>query len=198
MFNIIYMTKYLIIAILVLLAVIGVQFAFYRSLSSDYDIAVTNNKAYADNSIQFEMSMRQLGMQMDSISSECLRVKDSLKIKDRKVKEIVYVESTVEKTDTVLFHDTLFCENVRKDTTIGDKWYSLRMHIEYPDEIVVTPEITSEKVMVTSTERQTVNPPRKFFLFRWFQRKHTVTRLDVVENNPYIKNGTVRDYEIIK
>lgn len=192
------MRKYLFIAVLIEFLIILCMIVGMRHLNAKYETAVNNNKAYEQGNLQFEMTMRQLGMQMDSISSECMRVKDSLKIKDRKVKEIVYVKSNVYKTDTIAFRDTIIAEGIIKDTMLCDRWYSLDVHVSYPDTIAVTPRFVSEKVIIASTERQTINPPRKFFLFRWFQKKHTVTRVDIVENNPYIDNGTVRDYKIIK
>jgi hypothetical protein len=44
----------------------------------------------------------------------------------------------------------------------------------------------SEKAVVVSTKRETVDPPKKFFLCRWFQKKHTVVKVVVKENNPHV------------
>lgn len=114
------MKKYLFIAILIELIIILIMCFRYRSLSDAYEVSINNNKAYEQNNLQFEISMRQLGMKMDSISSVCMRVKDSLKIKDKKVKEIVYIKSGISKIDTVTFTDTIFVENTSKDTLLSD------------------------------------------------------------------------------
>ena len=64
--------------------------------------------------------------------------------------------------------------------------------------IIVQPEFKSEKHIVVSTKKETVNPPKKFFLFRWFQKKQTLIHVDVVEKNPYVENQSSRYIEIMK
>jgi hypothetical protein len=84
------------------------------------------------------------------------------------------------------------------DTLIGDEWYTLRLGLKYPSMIAVKPEFKSKKHIVVSSKKETVNPPKKFFLFRWFQKKMTVVHIDVVERNPYVSDETTRYVEIIK
>ena len=64
--------------------------------------------------------------------------------------------------------------------------------------IAVKPEFKSEKHIIVSTKKETVNPPKKFFLFRWLQKKHRVLHVDIVEKNPYVENQTSKYVEIIK
>ena len=64
--------------------------------------------------------------------------------------------------------------------------------------VAVKPEFKSEKHIIVSTKKETVNPPKKFFLFRWFQKKMKVLHVDVVEKNPYVDGETSRYVEIIK
>ena len=95
--------------------------------------------------------------------------------------------------------DTLFRDpSFALDTLFGDKWYSVRLGLEYPSMIAVEPYFKSEKHIVVSSKKETINPPHKFFLFRWFQRKHNVLNIDVIEKNPYIDEQTSRYIEIIK
>ena len=68
----------------------------------------------------------------------------------------------------------------------------------YPSEITISPTIRSEKNIIVSSRKETVNPPKKFFLFRWFQRKQTVLQVDVVEKTPYIKTDNNRYIEVLK
>ena len=51
---------------------------------------------------------------------------------------------------------------------------------------------------MVNKKKETINPPKKFFLFRWFQRKHTILEVNMVEKNPYIENKNNRFIEIIK
>ena len=84
------------------------------------------------------------------------------------------------------------------DTLIGDGWYTLKLGLKYPSMIAVEPYFKSEKHIVVSSKKETVNPPKKFFLFRWFQKRHIVLHIDVVEKNPYVGNETSKYVEIIK
>ena len=63
--------------------------------------------------------------------------------------------------------------------------------------IAVKPEFKSEKHIIVSTKKETVNPPKKFFLLRWFQKKHLVVHVDVVEKNPYVGGETSKYIEIV-
>jgi hypothetical protein len=51
---------------------------------------------------------------------------------------------------------------------------------------------------VVSERKETVGPPKKFFLFRWFQKKYKILHIDVVEKNPYISEGNGKYIEIVK
>ena len=47
-------------------------------------------------------------------------------------------------------------------------------------------------------KKETVNPPKKCFILRGFQKKHKVVEVVVVEKNTYIKNKQQRFIEIVK
>jgi hypothetical protein len=109
------------------------------------------------------------------------------------------VSSSFTRTDTVTLRDTLFRDpSIAIDTLIGDKWYNVRLGLKYPSMVAVKPYFKSEKHIIVSSKKETVNPPKKFFLFRWFQRKHYVLHIDVVEKNPYVDRESTRYVEIIK
>ena len=124
-----------------------------------------------------------------------------LKIKDKNLKALQAISSNFKKKDTIRITqvDTLFKEpTLAIDTLIGDKWYSVRLGLKYPSMIAIEPNFKSEKHVIVSTKKETVNPPSKFFLFRWFQRKHYVLNIDVVEKNPYVEGESSKYVEIIK
>ena len=64
--------------------------------------------------------------------------------------------------------------------------------------IAVQPYFKSEKHIIVSSKKETVNPPKKFFLFRWFQKKHLVVHVDVIEKNPYVGSENSKYVEILK
>jgi hypothetical protein len=92
----------------------------------------------------------------------------------------------------------LFKEYVDIDTTIQDQWYSLDMQLKSPSTFIVSPQFRNESILALSYKKETVNPPRKFFLWRWFQKKHIITEGTIINNNPYCKQDTLRIIEVVK
>lgn len=147
----------------------------------------------------FKFTIDQLQYFNDSILRELNETREALKIKDSKLKSLQYLSSTFIKYDTLIIKDTLFKDpQIQVDTILSDEWYSIRIGLKYPSTVTVNPMFRSVKHIVVSSRRETVNPPKKFFLFRWFQKKHTILNIDVIEKNPYIKEQNSRYIEIIK
>ena len=147
----------------------------------------------------FKLTIDQLQYFNDSILRELNETRESLKVKDSKLKSLQYLSSTFIKYDTLIIKDTLFKDpQIQVDTILSDEWYSIRIGLKYPSTITVNPMFRSVKHIVVSSRRETVNPPKKFFLFRWFQKKHTILNIDVIEKNPYMKEQNSRYIEIIK
>ena len=147
----------------------------------------------------FKLTIDQLQYFNDSILKELNETREALKVKDSKLKSLQYLSSTFIKYDTLIIKDTLFKDpQIQVDTVLSDEWYSIRIGLKYPSTITVNPMFRSVKHIVVSSRRETVNPPKKFFLFRWFQKKHTVLNIDVIEKNPYMKEQNSRYIEIIK
>ena len=147
----------------------------------------------------FKLTIDQLQYFNDSILKELNETRESLKVKDSKLKSLQYLSSTFIKYDTLIIKDTLFKDpQIQVDTVLSDEWYSIRIGLKYPSTVTVNPMFRSVKHIVVSSRRETVNPPKKFFLFRWFQKKHTILNIDVIEKNPYMKEQNSRYIEIIK
>ena len=47
-------------------------------------------------------------------------------------------------------------------------------------------------------KKETINPPKKCWLLRLFQKKHTILEVNVIEKNPYSENKQQRFIEIIE
>ena len=77
-------------------------------------------------------------------------------------------------------------------------WYSENLSLRYPDTIITNPKFISDKYIVLNTDKQTIDPPKKFFIARWFQKKQTIIEVNIVEKNPYIKTKEQKFIEIIK
>lgn len=176
-----------------------------RTLTAKYETSIENIKAYdsqlsgLNNSNKvFKLTIDQLNYFKDSILIKMNEVRKELNIKDSKIKQMQYKLSHVEKPDSVILKDTVFVESFKLDTIIGDEWANTHLIMKYPNYIKFTPKFKLESFLFVESKKETVNPPKKFFLFRWFQKKHNVLHVTVVENNPYVINDRQKFIEIIK
>lgn len=177
-----------------------------QDLKEEISVSMSNQKAFiAENSSLkeenrvFKFTVEQLNYYNDSILQKMNDVRKELKIKDDNLKQMQYLLSEATKKDTIVFRDTLFREpTLDIDTLVGDKWYNIRLGLKYPNLITTNPTFISEKYIIVNKKKETINPPKKFFLFRWFQRKHWVMEVHIKEKNPYIKEVNNKFVEIIE
>ena len=202
--------KYIRIGIGILMSLLAVSiYTLYnrnQDLEEEISVSMSNQKAFiADNSSLkeenrvFKFTVEQLNYYNDSILQKMNDVRKELRIKDDNLKQMQYLLSEATKKDTIVFRDTLFREpSLNIDTLIGDKWYNIRLGLKYPNLITTNPTFISEKYIIVNKKKETINPPKKFFLFRWFQRKHWVMEVNIKEKNPYIKEVNNKFVEIIE
>lgn len=181
----------LIVGLIVSLSILAKS---YKNLNNDYKIAVGNekvllqsNQALNKNLGVLQLRVDQLSYFNDSILVKLDSVRKALKIKDKNLQYLQYMYSQMEKKDSIVFvKDTIFQPMVHIDTTLTSKWYNLNLKLDYPNSVVVEPKFISEQYVIIHSKKETVNPPKKFFLCRWFQKKHRVVRVEIKEENPYI------------
>ena len=202
--------KYIRIGIVILVSLLSISvytlYTYNQKLKEETATLISNQKAFmAENSSLkeenrvFKFTVEQLNYYNDSILQKMNNIRKELKIKDKNLKQLQYLLSVSTKKDTVLFTDTIFRDkSLALDTIIGDKWYNIRLGLKYPFYIYTEPTFTSEKYIIVNKKKETVNPPKKFFLFRWFQRKHWVMEVHIKEKNPYIKETNNKFVEIIE
>lgn len=186
-----------------LIATVSIQSARIRNLGKELSYSRANEKAlYAerdsleDNSRTLYLTVEQLNQVNDSIIQKMNGIRKELGIKDKEIQQLQYQLSEASRRDTIVFRDTLFRDpELQIDTTIGDKWYNIRLGLEYPSTIAVTPSFTSERYINMYLKKETVNPPKKCWIGRVFQRKHKIMVVETWENNPYIK---VREEKFVK
>lgn len=199
---------YLCISILIIVLFVSIYalFSTKRSADKKWKEAVENAKAYSElfsnsenKNRAFKLTIDQLKNSNDSIFQELNDARKELKVKDSKLKSLQYVSSSFSKGDSITFPDTVFINsNVNIDTLLSDYWYSVKVGLKYPSTVTVEPTFKSIKYIVVSAKKETVNPPKRFFLFRWFQKKQIRLNVDVVEKNPYVQNQDNRFVEIVK
>lgn len=202
--------KYIYLGIGILMIVLFVSiyalFSTKRSADKKWKEAIENAKAYSelfsnseDKNRAFKLTIDQLKNSNDSIFQELNVARKELKVKDSKLKSLQYVSSSFSKVDTITLRDTIFRDHhVNIDTLLSDKWYSVKVGLKYPSTVSIEPKFISIKYIVVSAKKETVNPPKRFFLFRWFQKKQIRLNVDVVEKNPYVQNQDNRFVEIVR
>ena len=195
-----------IILILLLSASVCIMYNTNQDLKSELSISKSNEKAFiTENSglkgqnRAFQFTIEQLEYFNDSLITKMDNVRKELKIKDDNLKQMQYLLSEAQKKDTIVFRDTLFREpTLRIDTLLGDRWYQMKLGLRYPSTIITEPKFVSEKYIIVDYRKETIDPPKKCFIARWFQKKHKVVEVEVVEKNPYIENKQQRFIEIVK
>ena len=202
--------KYIIIGTVTLVSLLAIStYILYtnnQKLKEEISISMSNQKAFiAENSSLkeenrvFKFTVEQLNYYYDSILQKMNEVRKELKIKDRDLKQMQYLLSEAQKNDTIIFRDTLFREpKLKIDTLLGDKWYQMKLGLRYPSTIITEPKFISEKYIIADYKKETINPPKKCAIVRWFQKKHKVIEVNVVEKNPYIENKKSKFIEVIK
>ena len=194
---------YIIIALVVLCGFGIFKSIEYSKLSRKYDIAIQNNKAYEsqldviqDKNKIFQFTIEQLEILNDKSIKELDSIRKELGIKDKKLQQMGKVKEKIYIVDSIIVHDTIFDNpDFVLDTCLGDEWYQNCLHMAYPNEISSQIDINTDLNCFIHTTRETINPPKKTWLGRLFQRKHTVINVNVVENNPH---SNVKEVKFIK
>ena len=185
-----YINTVLAIILAFLLAFSVTQSIKNDKLNEKYQIAISNNKAYenqlTEQKIAFQFEVGQLKYINDRSVYQLDSLRNELKIKDNKIKQMSKTKEYVYIHDSITVHDTLFCDTeLDFDTCMGDKWYKSCIHLKFPNEIDCNTSINLEQDCFLYTSRETIDPPKKTWIGRLFQKKHDVYNITIVEHNPY-------------
>jgi hypothetical protein len=188
------------IVIIILSLIVSLFISISNNIKYKEDIEFYDNNFKALNleadslkskAIAYQFEIEQLEYINDSIVNKLNASRKKLAIKDKDIKQMQYILSEGNKTDTIIFKDTVFRDNfIKIDTTLGDKWVNVKLESLNPNTLSYNIKYTSELEVFAYTEKEIIGTPKKCFIGRWFQRKHKVTKVDVKDNNPYatIKN----------
>ena len=176
-----------------------------RKYKNLYNKELTNVKAYQSENSDLKnqsfihlKTIEQLQASKDSTDIALKEAIEKLNIKPKNVVSAGSVASNIEKKDSIILSDTVFVEDLDLDTIIGDKWYKAELELHYPARVDLAVSVKSIKHIIVHNKRETINPPKKFWLWRLFQKKHTIQEVIVDEENPYIEAGSQRFIQIVK
>lgn len=205
------LTTYIVAALILigLSTTIYIQNSTIKSINEDYKTASLNLKAYVDlnsklveDSIErnrvFKLTVDQFSQYSDSLLVEMNNYRKKLKAKDKDLQSLQYIASNTRVDTFIKLKDTVLIKGTKIDTTIQDKWFSVDMKLRYPDTLRISPSFKNEIFVAIHTTRETVEPPKKFFIARWFQKRQTIVVADVEDKNPYTTLGTQRFIQITK
>lgn len=183
----------------------GILNSKYNKTQKELANSINNIKAYEyENSQinkenrQFLLTIDQLNYSKDSLIQKLNDIRKELHIKDKDLKELQYIASKNNKVDSIFIKDTIFIKDVQIDTTITDEWASLQLHLEYPNQIVANYSFNNEEIIIASSKKETIAPPKKCWLGRLFQKKHTVVTVEVIQQNPYCTNKEQKHIKLIE
>lgn len=146
----------------------------------------------------YKFKVDQLNYYTDSLIQKMDSIRKQLKIKDKEIQSMYYLQQNISRKDTLFLKDTIFVKNLKLDTLLEDNWYKLYIDLEYPNIICASPTFKSETYINTFSKKETIDKPKRFFLFRLFQKKHIITKVIVNEKNPYINTEEKVFIEIMK
>ena len=199
--------KRLIIEIIVVIGVIVTVVALsarINYLNQELGLATTNIKAYvSENSklknrnLVFELTLEQMEYYNDSLLQQMKKVANDNGIKDKRIRSLQYQLEHFYKRDTLIIRDTIFKDpTFHLDTCIQDKWSKTQLSLKYPGNIGIKNTYYNNKYIIVDSHKEPIKE-RKWFLPRWFTRKHIVAEITVVDENPYVSTPKQRFVQII-
>lgn len=188
----------------ILIVIIFLMGQKIHNLNVSLDNSINNVKAYAaensgliESNRVFKLSIEQMEYYNDSLMLEMKKIANDNGIKDRKIQALQYQLEHFAKKDTIILRDTIFRDpNFVLDTCIVDQWNKSCLHMEYPSVIALDNEYKNDKFITLNSHKEPVKP-RKWFLPRWFTRKHTVVEVLIIDKNPYVTTPQQRYIEVI-
>ena len=176
-----------------------------KSNEANLKAYIALNDTLKSTNRMFEFKASQLNYLNDSLVNQMNTIRKNIGVKDKNLKGLGYIKSTI------MIHDTVFVNRIRDgdktlsiDTVINKKWYQIEIDYkgsrcsECKDTLIVSPKVSSEKYVVISTSKEYVDAPKKWWLQRIFQKKEEVVDVKVVETNPYIYSDHERFIKVIK
>lgn len=201
--------KPIVIAVIVIILLITAEiitFQAFMGKAQEVKIAQGNVKAYTDELVTTKDKLGRETSQkyilQSSIknivlgnASEVNDLKTVMKEQDLKLKNLLSYSNIVTKIDT-------FLKVVR---TSKDSVYVFTFNPEFvvkvgieSDSAWCNPTLTNKQLLIFSDKRETILPPKQFFLWRWLQKRHIVVKAVVRNSNPAVKTTSLNSTYIIK
>lgn len=174
-------------------------------LNESLAFSVNNEKAFAaensklkENNLVFRLTLSQMEYYQDSLMLKMRDIARENNIKDKNIRALQYQLEQFKKVDSIFVKDTIFLKpDFVLDTCIIDQWNKTCLHLAYPGTIGISSEYKNDKYIILDSHREPIKP-RKWFLSRWFSKKHTIVEVTVIDNNPYVNTKQQRFIEVLE
>lgn len=145
-------------------------------------------------SLQFEYTLSEFKNSTDKLNLELKELLKKQDIKLNKLEQIIYAHQSV---DTIIYREIDI--PTMPDTTLdlSDKNITNIIKLS-PTRVSSQVALTNEVLLPMTARRETIGAPKKFFLFRWFQKKHIIVEGSWINTNPLITNKEQRFIKIIE
>lgn len=150
--------------------------------------------------INERQSTEQLKNSKDSIIQKMTAQLANANIKLNNALALGYVKQDIE-IDTEIKYQPKPKADIAKIDTLLD--FSKPPHIVNTVRLTDTSAfnrlvITNEQILMTNAKKEFVNERKKFFLWRWFQKRHWVVYTDIHNSNPYIRTKESKFITIVE
>lgn len=174
----------------------AIQFHNNQKLKEQYEQSIANEKSLlnrleknGEEIIEYQASIDMLRHSSDSVIQNLLKNQNKLNIKNKDLQHMISMASKFHVHDTLRLYDTVFrIPNFTYDTCLKDEWKTMCVEMQYPDIVCMDATMRSQKDVYVTTKKETIDPPKKCAIARWFQKKHWVTRVTIHEENPSIED----------
>lgn len=144
--------------------------------------------------IAYRFDIEQLEYINDSIIKDLNNTRKELQIKDNEILQMQSIKTEISTKDSIFIKDTIFRDNfIRIDTIVSDNWHTTKISLQ-PSKLTVETKYRSELQVFAKSSKEIIGTPKKCFIGRWFQKKHKVIRVDVMDKNP---NAVITDKKFI-
>lgn len=156
-----------------------------NTYDNNFKALALENQKLEDEAIAYKFSIEQLEYLNDSIINDLNNTRRELKIKDDEILQMQKIKTEIITKDSIYFKDTIFRDNfIKLDTIIKDQWHTLAVQLE-PNKLSIQAKYTSDLNIFAHSSKEIIGTPKKCFIGRWFQKKHNVIRVDVIDKNPH-------------
>lgn len=168
-----------------------------KSMERGMLLYTDKNGTLHTQSVQMQESLAELQASKDATTKALTDSIKRWKIKASTVTQAGQIDQSLTKQTVIHYAPGSYTQ---KDTSYDfstQPYITNKVYFTH-DSATNVLDIKDTLTAVFHNTRETINPPKKFFLWRWFQRKQDVNQVDIVHANPYIHTTNQKFINVYK